>query len=189
LFLLFQALTLKANCSNCACLVKFRGEFAAQFASRKPAFIPGSENRTNYADPLFCCRQNRHLTSYLVRFFDIIIALRFESDWMPWLIARSLFTQQQMGSWWQHWGDNGGEERNWPPYLTYRWLMISVFSNRHPLRTKVYWTTITFTCREMRLPCKLCWCPALGYLLPCPTYLQDLFSNSFKFDEKMLRLG
>ena len=28
-------------------------------------------------------------------------------------------------------GDKGGEERNWPPYLTCRWLRISVLSNRH----------------------------------------------------------
>ena len=27
--------------------------------------------------------------------------------------------------------DKGGEERNWPPYLTCRWLSISVLSNRH----------------------------------------------------------
>ena len=33
-----------------------------------------------------------------------------------------------MGTQWEHWGDKGGEERNWPP-----------------LRTKVYWTTFTFT--------------------------------------------
>ena len=32
---------------------------------------------------------------------------------------------------WQHWGDKGGEERNWPPYLTCRWLRMSVHSNRH----------------------------------------------------------
>ena len=35
----FQALTVKANYSNCACLVNFRGEFAAQFASWKSALI------------------------------------------------------------------------------------------------------------------------------------------------------
>ena len=29
--------------------------------------------------------------------------LRLESDSMPQPNARSLFTQQQMGSWWQHW--------------------------------------------------------------------------------------
>ena len=23
-----------------------------------------------------------------------------------------------MGTWWKHWGDEGDEERNWPPYLT-----------------------------------------------------------------------
>ena len=34
----FQALNVKANYSNCACLVKFRGAFAAEFASRKSAF-------------------------------------------------------------------------------------------------------------------------------------------------------
>jgi len=45
--------------------------------------------------------------------------------------ARSLFTQQQMGTQWEHWGYKVGEERNWPPYLTYRWISISVLSNRH----------------------------------------------------------
>ena len=57
--------------------------------------------------------------------------LRFEPDSMPWLSARSLFTQQQMGTQWEHWGDKGGEERNWPPYLKCRWPGISVLSNRH----------------------------------------------------------
>ena len=57
--------------------------------------------------------------------------VRFQHDSMPWLNARSLFTQQQTGTWWQHWGDKGSEERNWPPYLTCRWLRISVLSNRH----------------------------------------------------------
>ena len=33
-----------------------------------------------------------------------------------WLDARSLSTQQRMGTRWKHWGDKGGEERNWPPY-------------------------------------------------------------------------
>ena len=57
--------------------------------------------------------------------------LRLEPYSMPWLNARSLFTQQQMGTQWEHWEDKGGEERNWPPYLTCRWLRISVLSNRH----------------------------------------------------------
>ena len=30
-------------------------------------------------------------------------------------VGRSLTaTQQRMGTWWKHWGDVGGEERNWP---------------------------------------------------------------------------
>ena len=37
LLLLFQALTAKANYSNCACSVQFRGEFAEQFVSWKSA--------------------------------------------------------------------------------------------------------------------------------------------------------
>ena len=57
--------------------------------------------------------------------------LRFESDSRPWLDAHSLFSQQRIGTWWQHWGNRGGEERNWPPYLTCRWLRISFLSNRH----------------------------------------------------------
>ena len=40
-------------------------------------------------------------------------SLQSESDLMAWLNARSLFTQQQMGTLWQHWGDKGGEEKNW----------------------------------------------------------------------------
>ena len=55
----------------------------------------------------------------------------FEPDSRPWLSARSLFTQKQMSTWWKHWGDKGGEGRNWPPYLTCRWLRICVLSNRH----------------------------------------------------------
>ena len=38
--------------------------------------------------------------------------LWFESDSRPRLNARSLFTQQRMGTCWQHWGDRGGEERS-----------------------------------------------------------------------------
>ena len=40
--------------------------------------------------------------------------LKFESDSMPRLNARSLFTEQQMGTWWQHWRDKGGENWNHP---------------------------------------------------------------------------
>ena len=57
--------------------------------------------------------------------------LRFELDTMPLLNARSLPTQQSMGAWWEHWGDKGGEERNWPPYLECRWFRISVLSKRY----------------------------------------------------------
>ena len=64
--------------------------------------------------------------------------LRFEPDSMPRLNARSLFTQQQMGTQWEHWGDKGGEERNWPPYLTCRWLSISVLSDRHSPYVRKY---------------------------------------------------
>ena len=32
--------------------------------------------------------------------------------------AHSLSTQQLTGTQWKHWGDKGGKERNWPPYLT-----------------------------------------------------------------------
>ena len=57
--------------------------------------------------------------------------LRVEPDSMPLLNARSLFTQQQMGTQCEHWGDKGGEERNWPPYIICRWLRIRILSNRH----------------------------------------------------------
>ena len=67
---------------------------------------------------------------------------------MAWLNARSLFTQHQMGTQWEHWGDKGSEERNWPPYLTFRWLRISVPSNRYSptdesIRDYLYFTTFS----------------------------------------------
>ena len=52
--------------------------------------------------------------------------LWFESD-----LTRVHASEQQMGTQWEHWGDKGGEERNWPSYLTCQWLGISVLSNRH----------------------------------------------------------
>jgi len=57
--------------------------------------------------------------------------LRFESDSLPWLNASRLLTQQQMDTRWQHWGDKGSEDRNWPPYLKRWWLRISILLNRH----------------------------------------------------------
>ena len=58
--------------------------------------------------------------------------LRLESDLMPHTeCSLTLLTQQQMGTWWQHWGNKGGEEKNWPPYLVCRLLRISFLSNRH----------------------------------------------------------
>ena len=65
--------------------------------------------------------------------------LRLEPDSMPWLNVRSLFTQQQMGTQWEHWAEKGGEERNWPPYLTFRWLSISVLSDRHSPTCENFW--------------------------------------------------
>lgn len=47
------------------------------------------------------------------------------------LNARSLFTQQQVGTRRQYWGDKGGDVRNWLPYLTCRWIRISVLFNKH----------------------------------------------------------
>ena len=58
--------------------------------------------------------------------------LRFESDSMTSLNAHSLFTQ------WQHWGDKGGEKRNWPPYFICRRLRIGVLSNRHSPYVRKY---------------------------------------------------
>ena len=58
-------------------------------------------------------------------------SLRFEPNSMPWLNVRSMFTQQQMGTQWEQWGDKDGEERNWQPYLTRWWLSVSVLFNRH----------------------------------------------------------
>ena len=65
--------------------------------------------------------------------------LQFEPDLMPWLNAHSLFTQQRMGTQWEHWGDKGGDEGNWPPYLKCRWLSISVLSNRQSPTYKSIW--------------------------------------------------
>ena len=58
-------------------------------------------------------------------------SLRLESDSRFLPTARINFTQQQMATWWHHWGDKGGKERNWPPYLTCRWLRKSFLFNRH----------------------------------------------------------
>ena len=36
-----------------------------------------------------------------------------------------------MGAQWRHWGDKGGEDKNWLPFLKCQWLRIIVLSNRH----------------------------------------------------------
>ena len=77
--------------------------------------------------------------------------LRLEPDSMPWLNARSLFTQQQMGTWWQHWRDKGSEERNWPPYQTSRWLRISFLSNRHSPTYESIWRDLSLLYWMMNL--------------------------------------
>ena len=46
------------------------------------------------------------------------VGSRFETHFKLKVDTRPLPTQQQMGIWWKHWGDKGGEERNLPPYLT-----------------------------------------------------------------------
>ena len=55
-----------------------------------------------------------------------------------------------MGTQWEHRGDKGSEERHWPPYLTCRWLSISVLSYRHSptfesIRDYFYFTLLSFT--------------------------------------------
>ena len=110
-------------------------------------------------DILYTYKSNfKHIYIYIERGSIVVRAhashaegLRFEPDSMPWLNARSLFTQQQMGTKWENWGDKGSEERNWPPYFTCRWLSISVLSNRHSptyesIRDYLYfYFTYTFT--------------------------------------------
>ena len=91
---------------------------------------------------------------------------RFEPNSMPLLNARSLFTQQQMSTQWEHWGDKGGEERNWPPYLTCRWLRISVLSNRHSptyrsIRDYLYFSMHKMQCILLRLLANCC--KSLGF--------------------------
>ena len=81
--------------------------------------------------------------------------LLFEPKSMLRLNARSVLTQQRMGTWWQHWGDKGGEERNWPPYLTCRWLKISVLSNRHsPTYESIRWDYLYHAKSSFTVP----WC-------------------------------
>ena len=75
-------------------------------------------------------------------------SLRLKPESRPLLNARSLFTQQQMGTWWQHLGDKGGEERTCPPYLTCQWLRINFLSNWHSptyenIRDYLLYTMIT----------------------------------------------
>ena len=38
----------------------------------------------------------------------------------PWTIAGMLAycSSAAIGTWWQHWGVKGGEDRNWAPYLS-----------------------------------------------------------------------
>ena len=81
--------------------------------------------------------------------------LRFESDSMPLLNARSLFTQQQMGTQWQYWGEKGGEERNWPSYLTCQWLRISVLSNRHSALYESIQDYLYFSYLQVEIACQL----------------------------------
>ena len=50
-----------------------------------------------------------------------------------------------MGTRWKHWGDKGGEERNWPLNLTMPMAQDSVLSYRHfPLVQIVYGTYLYF---------------------------------------------
>ena len=53
-------------------------------------------------------------------------------------------------------GDKEGEEKNWPPYLTCRWLRISVLSNRHSTYASiqnylVFTSTIPSRCPDWML--------------------------------------
>ena len=86
-------------------------------------------------------------------------SLWFEPDSMPRLNARSLFTQQQMGTQWEHWGDKCGKERNWPPYLTCQWLRISVLSNRHSPTYESIWDYLcVYKCVHMYMYMLICIC-------------------------------
>ena len=56
--------------------------------------------------------------------------------------ARSLTSQQQMDTWWQHWEVKGGEEMNWLPTSLCGYLRISVLSSRHsPVYSLLYGTS------------------------------------------------
>ena len=65
-----------------------------------------------------------------------------------------MLTQQRIGTWWQHWEDKVGEEKNWPPYLTSRRLMKVSSLTVTPQRAKVYGTTLIFISRQ-QLNCEL----------------------------------
>ena len=95
--------------------------------------------------------------------------LQFEPDSMPWLDTHSLFTQQQMGTQWEQWGDKDGEERNWPPYLICWWLSISVLSSRHSPAYKSIWDYLYFYCHYREI---------VGMVLLSLFYLMSLYSYS-----------
>ena len=56
-----------------------------------------------------------------------------------WKLAHS--TQQQMGTRLKHRGNNGGEERNWPPYLIMPMAQTNVLFNRHFPDVRVVYET------------------------------------------------
>ena len=83
--------------------------------------------------------------------------------------VRPLFTQQQMGTWWQHWEVKGGEERNWQPYLTMTAAQDKCPSNGHSpnVRNRTWYSPIPIynsVCLGVSTSEKS------GLLLPCHLY-------------------
>jgi len=87
----------------------------------------------------------------------------------------SLLIQQRMGTWWQHWGDKGGEERNWPPYLVCQWLRISVLFHRH---SPTYKSILDYFCLDNNEKEVLPAIPAISFALR--KFLPSL-TNSMSF--------
>ena len=86
---------------------------------------------------------------------------------------------------WKYWGDKGGKERNWPPYLTMLRPRTSVLSNRHYIMHRLYMgLTFTFYVKFL-MKC------ILGLFLvaisTCFSFLEELqgFLSRSKYQERM----
>ena len=82
-----------------------------------------------------------------------------------------------MGTWWQLWGDKGGEERNWPPCLTCQRLKIRFLSNR-PLPYVQKYTGLPLLTLKLILP-RICQEKTFTFLVLLPFFESEthLYEN------------